>query len=216
MFWRRLFSSLRAIRPLERRVLDRVARALAPAARERFEAQVARLTGAQQPGRGREVNLYDLGWGGRRIDESLKFPAGRDETKLATVTLTSAGAKRDANVDVWLVNGRVFSLAFSTPPQRLPRDAEPGQVRLWLDPMVPGAAADPAALGVRLPEGARALRSIVLDDGDYVVVAEQGTRLLALRVGDARATLYLLDAEDDAATPRAVGTDYRAALASLG
>jgi len=49
MFWRRLFSSLRAIRPLERRVLDRVARALAPAARERFEAQVARLTGAQHP-----------------------------------------------------------------------------------------------------------------------------------------------------------------------
>jgi len=62
-------------------------------------------------------------------------------------------------VDVSLVDGRLFSLAFSTPPQQLSRDAEPGQVRLWLDPMVPGAAADPAALGVRLPEGARALRS---------------------------------------------------------
>ena len=216
MFWRRLFSNLRAIRPLERRVLARVAEALAPEARERFEAQVARLTGAQQPVRGREVNLYDLGWGKRRIDESLKFSAGRDETKLATVTLVTPGAKRGQKVDVWIVGGQVFSLTFSTPPQKLPDGVEPGDVRLWLDPMLVGGVADPASLGVRLPEGVSALRSVALDDGDYVVMAERGPRMLVLRVADPTPTFYLLDAEDDGVAPQAVGTDYRAALARLG
>jgi hypothetical protein len=131
---------------VEGQVLGAVAAELSPAAREIFNQQRDLVNLIQRHADGKEVNLYVMRRGKPFVEEQFLFPLRVTETELATVEMIEADEQKSLRAAVWLVEGRVFSIAFNKPP---PRNGEKGveikRVKILCDPMVPeskGTASD--------------------------------------------------------------------------
>jgi hypothetical protein len=78
------------------------------------------------------------------FDDTLRFPANADEALLATVTLRHPEKRSTLRAELWLANGRLFSLLFSSPPKDFGGRADAiatkpvvAEVSIHLDPMKP-------------------------------------------------------------------------------
>ena len=112
--WLRRFRRSR-LTALESRMVEAVSGALPPEARSLFNAQLALVNKVQRLS-AKEVNLY-ASPSGRALKDELRFPL-RSVALLATVCFSSGRGDSSLRGEVWLVDGRVFSLIFNKPPER--------------------------------------------------------------------------------------------------
>lgn len=103
--------------PFERGILENVKSELDTEAGFLFQRQIDAVNKVQRLTDGKEVNLYQIVDGRPVFDESLCFPNMPGEVLLATVKLTSDQKRSELKSDVWLVEGRLFSLEFSQSPK---------------------------------------------------------------------------------------------------
>ncbi len=102
----------------------------------------------------KEVNLYQMRRGKPTVEGMPTFPLVVPEAKLATITYSAPGDSRPSRVDFWLVRGHLFSMQFSQSPRRVdPDQAEIGNVKLLVDPMVPAEVVEPHSLDPALLTG---------------------------------------------------------------
>jgi len=104
--------------------------------------QIEVVNRVQRIAGGKEVDLYCMRAGKVAFDDRLRFP-GIDEARLATVILhEGTPGRHKLKLELWLANGRLFSLIYDRPPQeffgasRL-RDVRPSiaDVRIETDPL---------------------------------------------------------------------------------
>lgn len=141
---RALLGGSASFYPYESRILEEVKSRLGEESRTRFERQIQVINKVQRLADGKEVNLYQMRHGKPAFDDSLRFPNTADEELLATITLSGANSGGKLKADVWLANGRLFSLTFNRSPKQFfagsslkAAKAEIADVRIWLDPMHP-------------------------------------------------------------------------------
>ena len=127
------FFDREVLRPVEKRVLESVAEALPQAPRELFVKQVSSINRAHRLTHGREVNLYRIRKGKPDFDDSLRFPVTSPEVRLATVEFVTGQTSPPLRCDVWLANGRVFSLLFNRSIADEQHDT-PASTTVWVDP----------------------------------------------------------------------------------
>lgn len=106
------------LNPLERYIIDQAADSLAPAARELLYSQIKRINRVQRLIEGKEVDLYQMKGGKAAFDDSLRFPYRNDESLLATIRLAHPSKPEVIQAELWLANGRLFSLLFDKSPRR--------------------------------------------------------------------------------------------------
>lgn len=153
-WWRSLFGRGALLHPFEQAAIADVAGRLgAPGAK--LLAQAGAVNEVQRLGTGKEVNLYTLRNGKPAFDDALRFTGLDDDVLLATVMLAaSGGARAQLKLELWLANGRLFSLVYDKPPAKvLGADLDRAAVSIedvcvWIDPGRPDAA--PAAGGAGL------------------------------------------------------------------
>jgi hypothetical protein len=260
------FFGSSSLEPLERRTLQAVADAFPPAIGTRIRSQVEGVNKVQRFSGGREVNLYWMRKGKIAFDDSLRFPSD-GEFLLATVWIRSGGRENPSRVDVWMANGRVFSLVFEYPQpneaeivgvdvKHNPAESIPvghalsdvSKLRAWLGPIAGNAhigdakePPEPDSLTKSLREldvnapvdlrelyqlaggfklgqcsvaDPRAFRTIVLEQAEFVVVAEcQDGTALGLRRFEPSSTVYKLSPDD--ADPAPIAEEFKPALRAL-
>lgn len=190
---------------LESQVLDAVSAELSPSGREVFNKQLKLVNLIQRHGDGKEVNLYVMRRGKPFIEKRLLFPL-MSEAQLATVEFLAIEGKKTFKADVWLANGRVFSIEFNKPPQEiLEQGASVANVKLLRDPMSVASEATSsdarthndalAAIQSKLPDQYLQL----VDNGkgvsinEWAVCAVQDVRKISQR----DANYYLLAEKED-------------------
>jgi hypothetical protein len=100
--------------PLESRVITAVSVKLQSAARQLFDAQINQINRIQRHPSGKEANFYTMRRGKPCLEERFLFPF-RSEALLATVHLNLGEAgRKPLRAELWLVNGRVFSVEFNS------------------------------------------------------------------------------------------------------
>lgn len=136
------------LRPLERKLIDALVAALSPEAGGILARQVELVNRVQRHASDKEVNLYRMHWGRPSREGVPLFPVAVPEVKLASITYAVGGRPAKSRVDLWVVNGRLFSLTFQQSPKGVDADdIEVRDVKLLADPMVPAEAAKPRPLG---------------------------------------------------------------------
>jgi len=124
--------------PLERQVLAAVAAELSPSAREILNQQRDLINLIQRHADGKEVNLYVMRRGKPCFEDQFRFPLRVEETQLATVEMLGGGGQKSFRAEVWLVKGRLFSIAFNKPPEKLlEHGVNIAKVKILCDPMKP-------------------------------------------------------------------------------
>jgi hypothetical protein len=100
----------------ERCVLDAIANELTDTRKESWEARIRAVNLVQRLDGAREINCYSMRGGKPLLDKSRRVLDVAGECKLAVVAIR--GAAGTANVvDVWLVDGLLFSLEFRWPTE---------------------------------------------------------------------------------------------------
>ncbi len=181
---------------LESQVLSAVSARLSPMAKEIFTRQIGLVNSIQRFSKGKDVNLRIKKRGKQFLAEELRFPL-RPETLLATVGMGASNAKVKFKAEVWLVNGRVFSIEFNKPPRDILKvGANITEVKILHDPMIPAsdeAVSDAArrenllrTIQSKLPEEYLELvgEGKGLTINDWVVNGIQNIRKIVLRDGD--------------------------------
>jgi hypothetical protein len=141
----------RSLYPFERAALSEVAAGLGEAG-HRLRQQMEAVNKVQRLVSGKEVNLYRIRGGKPDFDDALRFAGGEDEALLATVWLKRPDEGRRAlKLEMWLANGRLFSLIYDKPPDAFfagsrlsAAQAAIDDMRIWLNPAErpsPGAEA---------------------------------------------------------------------------
>jgi hypothetical protein len=131
----KLFGSAE-LTPLERRVIAAVSAKLPLTAREIFDAQISQVNRIQRHPSGKEANFYAMRRGKPDMEERFLFPL-RTETLLGTVHLNVGQERKLLRAEVWLVNGRVFSVDFNKSPGKTSEsEIHVADVEILLDPMV--------------------------------------------------------------------------------
>ncbi|MGV3771806.1 MAG: hypothetical protein ACO1QB_02825 [Verrucomicrobiales bacterium] len=116
---------------LERQALTAVSAELSKTAREVFIRQVNQINLIQRDAKGMEANLYVTRRQKPHYDEQILFPLRRD-VQLANLEMFEASA------EVWMVNGRIFSIKFDKPPEKIQElSSKIEKVSILHDPMVP-------------------------------------------------------------------------------
>lgn len=130
--------------PFETRIIEEVKSRLDNDGASRLQRQVEVINKIQRLTDGKEVNLYQMRHGKPAFDDSLRFPGATDEALLASVSLTGPDKRTKLKAEVWLANGRLFSLVFNKPPKQFFAGAnlksvqpEIATVKIWFDPMHP-------------------------------------------------------------------------------
>ena len=132
----KLFSRSR-LTSLENQVLAAVSAKLPPTAREIFGHQLDLVNLIQRHADGKEVNLYAMKGGKAFIEERFRFPL-KSETQLASIEMAAKGVQKPVKAEVWLANGRVFSIEFNQAPRNIiDQSANITKVEILLDPMIP-------------------------------------------------------------------------------
>lgn len=143
---------------LEHQVIAAVSAKLPATARRLFDAQISQVNRIQRHPSGKEANFYTMRRGKPSMEERFLFPL-RTETLLATVRLNLGQQEKSLRAEVWLVNGRVFSVDFNKPPGKTPEyEIHVANVKVLRDPMV-AASADLASEAKRREEVLATIRS---------------------------------------------------------
>ncbi len=100
----------------ELNIIDTVAERLDRDSSVKLNAQVQAVNKVQRLSNGKEVNLYTSRRGKAQFDNYLRFPNSRKEALLARVVVGGSGKNR-LSVELWMANGRLFSLLFNKPPK---------------------------------------------------------------------------------------------------
>jgi hypothetical protein len=111
----RMLGRSALLQPIERIVLDGVSRSLADPWSLTMERQVSEIRRVVRSESGREVSLYAAT---EEHDPSInrpRFPDHREEFRIATVRLSQDSSESELVADVWVANGRVFSIVFDQP-----------------------------------------------------------------------------------------------------
>ena len=128
-FFRQIFSRAPVFSKVESRVLKDVEAALLPGKRAIFSKQVSKITKIQRLDRGREVDFYYPADDSSPLFEGLKDAA---EYKIASLHLRPTDPGHQADANVWLVKGRLFSIEFNAPPGDLEEETLLSEVVLYL------------------------------------------------------------------------------------
>jgi hypothetical protein len=104
--------------PFEIGVIEAVKSRLGSDTATQLQRQVDSINKVQRHTNGKEVNLYCIVRGKPAFDESLRFPGIADEAILATVRMTHRNRSAVLKIELWLANGRLFSLLFDKPPKQ--------------------------------------------------------------------------------------------------
>jgi len=131
--------------PFEICAIEEVVAHLEGEAGLRLKKQVEAINKVQRISGGKEVNLYAMSHGKPAFDECLRFSSSGDEALLATVSLASLTGEQDKlRMELWLANGRLFSLVFNKRPrdfflaEHLRRvQSRIIDVKIWFNPMHP-------------------------------------------------------------------------------
>ena len=216
-----LLYSLIGIGPLnsiEKAVLEGVQGKLPEDLALKLEAQIKSINKVQRFTKDKEVNLYYMVKGKSIVDEHYRFPTQETELLLAKVAIADSHNNR-MHVKVWMVNGQIFTLAFSKPQCNLKGIIQVTNVILLPDPglslsmdyndfIAPPNFSSFHEWSVLRPDH---IREIVLDYESYYVVAEhQVLGMLAVRELDVKPQLYLIQYENNHILP--CGTTLRDAL----
>jgi hypothetical protein len=111
-FFSRLLGASQAFTPLEKRILDCVARELPLQYRDVWRAQVESVNKIQRLPGGVETDFYRMK-GGRPDNSAVKsLPSATEEMALAKVRLTAKGTDKSISATVWCVNGFLFSIEY--------------------------------------------------------------------------------------------------------
>ncbi len=100
----------------ERRVLDAVTSELDEGAKRRWMARIDAINLVQRLNGAREVNCYSMLGGRPSMDGASRIVDVEGEFKFATVVVGGATGTTNT-VDVWLVDGVLFSLEFKEPTE---------------------------------------------------------------------------------------------------
>ena len=218
LFHRRRFT------PLEEKILNAVAQALPPEARERFEAQVAEIVHVQRL-RSKEIDLYP---GKHGMPKELLFPHGPEEKLLALVHIRVPERQEKVRAEVWVVGRRIFSIELNKSiPKGAGENAQVEKVELIYNPMKPEeveALSDQEKqkqildrIYSKLPEeyfeiigkekeitvndwkvyGIEKIRKACLDDANYYILAEkEDLGVVGVKEDEYTGTLYFLCYDD--------------------
>ncbi|QDQ28328.1 hypothetical protein FNU76_19325 [Chitinimonas arctica] len=133
--------------PFETRIIEEVKARLNERAASLLQRQMEAINKVQRLADGKEVNLYQMRFGKPAFDESLRFPNTGEEALLASVNLIAPGKQAKLKAEVWLANGRLFSLAFNKAPKQFFAGSdlktvqpEIADVKIWFDPLSPSPA----------------------------------------------------------------------------
>lgn len=135
MIFKELKSWFNQYRPHEQAVIDLLTRCSSDRIRDILIGQLEKVNKIQRHLEGREVNLYCMKGGKAFLDESLRFPNRKPELLLAIAKIKYSCAIKQLSVEVWLANGRFFSLVFSRSPNDLGKDFEVNGLRFLADPL---------------------------------------------------------------------------------
>ena len=121
-------------------LLDAVKSHLAQDAALLFAAQIRAFNRIYRFSGGKEINLHGLR--GRNYDD-IRFANKQEQLLLATAILNSPKNNHSMKAELWLVNGRVFSVNFIKPPEAVfgkegidQAKATVTDVKILADPMV--------------------------------------------------------------------------------
>jgi len=104
--------------PFERRILEQVKSKLHSEASQLFQRQIDAVNKIQRLADGKEVNLYHIVKGVPEFDLANRFPElSENESLLARVRIANSCGSATLNCEVWLVDGRLFSLEFNRAPK---------------------------------------------------------------------------------------------------
>lgn len=104
--------------PFEERILAEVMARLHEEARARLQRQIDVINKVQRLSGGRDVNLYQMRGGSAAFDDSLRFPNAPAELLLASVNLALPNHNEVLKVELWMAEGRLFSLEFNRAPKQ--------------------------------------------------------------------------------------------------
>lgn len=104
--------------PFERAILDAVFSRMTDETRMLLLRQVEVINTIQRLSDGKEVNLYRTRLGKADFDNTLRLPNSPTELLIATVHLKKPSSKTTLKADVWMAEGRLFSLEFNISPKR--------------------------------------------------------------------------------------------------
>lgn len=104
--------------PFEEAILQSVVAQMDDVAGLRLKRQIDVMNKVQRIGDGREVNLYCMKNGKPAFDDSLRFPNAPAESMLASVVVRLPDNESKLTAKVWLAEGRLFSIEFTTPPKK--------------------------------------------------------------------------------------------------
>lgn len=223
-FFNRLFGRFRSY---EKAVIDSLSANLSKPAQAILRGQLERVNKIQRHADGKEVNLYCMQGGKAFLAETFRFPNGSPELLLATVAVKSPEFTKPLRAEVWMSNGRVFSIIFNRAPNGINGDVDVSEVKICADPME--LCTDAAVnldkrerllekINSKLPEeylelvqndvgsvingwriyGVSEMRKIVQSDCNYYLLAEKENRgAIGVVEENDGGQLYYLDYEDD-------------------
>ncbi|RNC80114.1 MAG: hypothetical protein ED557_13390 [Balneola sp.] len=104
----------RKFRRYEREIIQILLDSLSSLTREKLEKQISTINRIQRANED-EVNFYRMKWGRPTFDESLKLELKSEEFKVASLRFKNSVS--ELKVDIWIINGFLFSLEFSSFPK---------------------------------------------------------------------------------------------------
>lgn len=111
-----IFGKHKSFYPFEIDILNLLMQKLNFDAANRVRNQIEAVNKIVRLSNGKEVNLYRMKFGKAEFDESLRFPNSAPESLLATATITNPVSKALLKIEIWLANGRLFSIVFNKAP----------------------------------------------------------------------------------------------------
>ncbi len=119
----------------EEQILKSVEKKLNGIAKDIYRKQINSYNKVQRFRESKEVNLYSQKYFKIKFDESIKFPIRLEEVKFALVSITT-NIQLKLKVEIWIVNGRIFSLNFNKSPKVLKENPyEITDIKILVDPM---------------------------------------------------------------------------------
>jgi hypothetical protein len=122
-------------RPYEKAILDSLVINCPECTKSILLKQLDCINKVQRHADGREVNLYCMKHGRVHFDNSLRFPNDSSELLFAIANINSTIQKQSIQTEIWLANGRIFSLIFDRSPKNLPADFVVNNIKFLANPM---------------------------------------------------------------------------------
>jgi hypothetical protein len=103
--------------PFEEAVIEAVQARLSSESRAVSEQQFHAVNKVQRLANGKEVNLYRMRHGKADFADVLRYPRNKPEELLAVGKIVHPTSRQQMKFEVWLANGRIFSILFDQVPQ---------------------------------------------------------------------------------------------------